>query len=213
MTANISSTIKAINKQIKEVFDLFGGQSEEYMNALKQVREEIPDEVLQQTQRQGLNYVYDMPSKPLQISTGKNAQNILSNFETELKTVRNAQKETGSALMQAQKYINELKQKGKGFSRDTIKKQASGIYYFRNNVNDWYAAIKDSKALSEEEKSILKEPYSELNGSDDYEYAVLRRKIKEQYDNIKDKLILKEQNETQEELPKGIKEQDPNSLT
>lgn len=213
---NISLTIKAINKQLKETFDLFGGQSEEYMNALKQVRDNLPDEVLQQTQRQGLNYAYDMPSKPLQISGGKEARNILSNFETDLQNIRSAQKETGSALMQAQKYINELKQKGKEFSKAEIKKQASGIYHFRNNVNNWYEEIMNSAAISEEEKSIIKSDYSELNGADDYEYSVLRRKIEQNYNKVKPLIEAEKAKSTieniQEELPPNIKPVDPSKL-
>lgn len=185
---NIKSTISAINKHLKETFDLFGGQSEEYARALNQVRDNLPNEVLQQTQRQGLNYAYDMPSKPLQISGGKQAQNILSNFENDLQQIRTEQKETGSALMQAQKYINELKSKGQQFSRKSIREQASGIYNFRNNVNDWYKDIDKSNVLSEEEKSTLKADYSELNGADDYDYSVLRRKIAENYERVKPRL-------------------------
>lgn len=185
---NIKSTISAINKHLKETFDLFGGQSEEYARALRQIRDNLPDEVLQQTQRQGLNYAYDVPSKPLQISGGKQSQSILSNFQNDLQQIRTEQKETGSALMQAQKYIDELKSTGKQFSRQAIKEQASGIYNFRNNVNDWYNDIDKSTALSEEEKSALKADYSELNGADDYEYSVLRRKISEKYNKIKPRL-------------------------
>lgn len=185
---NIKSTISAINKHLKDTFDLFGGQSEEYGRALRQVRDNLPDEVLQQIQRQGLNYAYDVPSKPLQFSGGKQAQNILLNFENDLQQIRTEQKETGSALTQAQKYINELKSAGKQFSRQAIKEQASGIYSFRNNVNDWYADIDKSTVLSEEEKSALKADYSELNGADDYEYSVLRRKITEKYNKIRPRL-------------------------
>lgn len=185
---NIKSTISAINKHLKETFDLFGGQSEEYARALRQVRDNLPDEVLQQTQRQGLNYAYDVPSKPLQISGGKQSQSVLSNFQNDLQQIRTEQKETGSALMQAQKYIDELKATGKQFSRKAIKEQASGIYNFRNNVNDWYSDIDKSSALSEEEKSALKADYSELNGADDYEYSVLRRKITEKYNKVKPRL-------------------------
>ena len=45
---NIKTTISAINKHLKETFDLFGGQSEEYARALNQVRDNLPNEVLQQ---------------------------------------------------------------------------------------------------------------------------------------------------------------------
>lgn len=213
---NISSIIKSINKQLKDVFGLFGGQSEEYMNALKQVRDNLPDEVLQQTQRQGLNYAYDMPTKPLQISAGKTAKNILSNFENDLQNIRSAQKATGSALMQAQKYIDELKSNGRQFSREAIKKQASGIYYFRNNVNNWYEDIMSSGVISEEQKSMIKEHYSELNGADDYEYSVLRQKIQRDYNKIKPLIEAEKAKQIEditEELPPNISPIDPAKLT
>ena len=214
---NIKTTINAINKQLKEVFDLFGGQSEEYMNALKQVRDNIPDEVLQKTSRQGLNYAYDMPSKPLQLSAGKEAQNIFSNFQSDLQALRENQKASGSALMQAQKYINDLKQQGKQFSRKAIKEKASGIYHFRNNANNWYEDIMKSAAISEEEKSLIKADYSELNGSDDYEYGVLRQKIEKNYNRLRPKIEQGKQQEHEqtndEELPEDVKPIDPNTAT
>lgn len=208
---NVKSQITAINRHLERVFNMFGGQSDEYMKALKQVRDNIPDNVLQQTHTRGVNYAYDIPTEPLKISVGKSAQTILSNFENDIKQIRSEQKQTGTALEQAQKYIVELKKEGKQFSIANIKKTASGIYYFRNNVNDWYKAI-DKSNLSETEKSVLKESYSELNGSDPIEYARLRKKIQADYNRVKDRLKPMKDNVI-EELPSNIKEVDPNTIT
>lgn len=199
---NISSIINAINNHMQQLFDWFGGQSEEYMNAMKQVRDNLPDSVLQQTQSQGLNYVYDNPTKPLKLSTGKQSKEILQNFENDLQELRVEQKESGTALEQAQKYIDDLKKDGRGFSRKSIKESASGIYNFRNNVNAWYKEVIESTVITEAEKSYFKEPYSELNGSDPYEYGVLRQKITENYNRLKPKLDEEKESKLREESEK-----------
>lgn len=202
---NIKSTISAINKHLSDVFNMFGGQSEEYMNALSQVRKNLPDSVLQETHTQGLNYVYDNPRDALRLSIGKQSQEILRNFESDLVKIREEQKESGSAIMQAQKYIEELAKEGLKFSRKSIKEKASGIYYFRNNVNEWYKEVVESN-LSEVEKSNFKEPYSELNGADPYEYGVLRRKIQENYFRLKPKL------DDEKQLKKEAEEEAQNAI-
>lgn len=184
---NIKTTISAINKHLEDIFNMFGGRSEEYMNALKQVRDNLPDSTLRQTQKQGLDYAYDTPREALKLSVSKKSQEILQNFEADLINLRSEQKESGSAIVQAQKYIEDLAKDGLQFSRQRIKEKASGVYDFRNNANDWYKEV-DKSNLSEEEKSIFKDPYSDLNGADPYEYAVLRRKIADNYKRLKPKL-------------------------
>lgn len=200
---NITSIINAINNHMQQLFDWFGGQSEEYMKAMKQVRDNLPDVVLQKTQKQGLNYVYDNPTKPLKLSTGKASKEILQNFENDLQELRSEQKESGTALEQAQKYIDDLKKDGKEFSRQSIKEAASGIYYFRNNVNDWYKDVDKSTSLTDDEKSYFKEAYSDLNSADPYEYEILRQKIIKNYNRLKPKLN-KEKEEAEKEAENAI---------
>ena len=195
---------------MEDLFNWFGGQSEEYMNAMRQVRKNLPDNVLQNTQAQGLNYVYDNPTKPLKLSTGKASKEILQEFESDLQELRSEQKHSGTALEQAQKYIDELKKDGKEFSRKSIREAASGIYYFRNNVNEWYKDVDVSTTLTDEEKSYFKEAFSDLNGSDPYEYEILRRKIERNYNRLKTKLdkekndILEEEEEAEKEAENAI---------
>lgn len=157
------SLITGINKHLKDVFEMFGGQSNEYNKALQQVRSQLSENILQQTARQGLDYKADKPDKPLQLSVGKKSQDILANFETEVKNVRQLEKETGSALMQAQKYIDELKLKGKQFNLQEIKNIASAEYDFSNNSNEWYKSLTESEYLSDDEKQEVKEIYSEVS--------------------------------------------------
>lgn len=157
------SIVNSINKHLKSVFDMFGGQSSEYHQVLQQVKEQLNENVLTQTARQGVNYNADTPNKPLQLSTGKKALDILSNYETDVKNIRESQKETGSALEQAQKYIDELKAVGKEFSLQNIHEYAQTNYDFDNNSNDWYRKLTESEELSDSEKEEVREIYSEVN--------------------------------------------------
>ena len=157
------SIVTSINKHLKSVFDMFGGQSSEYHNALQQVKEQLNENVISQTARQGVNYNADTPNKPLQLSTGKKALDILSNYETDVKNIRESQKETGSALEQAQKYLDELKAVGKEFSLQNIRKYAQTNYNFDNNSNEWYKTLTESEYLSDSEKEEVRTIYSEVN--------------------------------------------------
>lgn len=142
---------------------MFGGQSSEYHQALQQVKEQLNENVLSQTARQGVNYNADTPNKPLQLSTGKKALDILSNYETDVKNIRESQKESGSALEQAQKYIDELKAVGKEFSLQNIHQYAQTNYDFDNNSIDWYRKLTESEELTDSEKEEVREIYSEVN--------------------------------------------------
>jgi cell division septum initiation protein DivIVA len=193
---NIDSALRMINKHLKEVFDMFGGQSEEYMNALSQVRENIPQEVLNQTARSGNNYAYDLPTKPLQISRSKNAKEIYNNFANDLQQLRNEQKISGTAKMQSQKYIKELQEKGIKPTVRNVRQQANELYNFRNNNNDWYTELTNSPYLTDVEISDIKSDYSELNGADDVEYAQLRKSIREKKNKYEKKI--------QQEIKKAI---------
>lgn len=180
---NLDSSIKGINKHLKDVFNMFGGQSTEYMNALNEVRQNLPDEVLSQTARQGNVYDKDLPTEPLQLSQGKNARNILSNFESDLSELRSQQKQSGSALEQAQKYVDDLKAMGKQFTKQNIQELSNDLYNFRNNVNDWYTELEESDYLDDDEKEDVKRIYSELASTqnDPVAYEQSRRELEKYY--------------------------------
>ncbi len=177
---NLDNILRTMNEYIKDMYDIFGGQSIEYSTAVRQVREHLSDEVLQQVARQGLDYKSDEPTEPLQLSRGKAAQNVLQNFAGDLQQLRQAQRETGTAKTQAQRYYMEQKLDEPDAPADlkNVKERASERYDFNSNVNDWYEAIDNAPELSEEEKEDIKEDYSTLNS--DYADPAVR-------DNIRDK--------------------------
>jgi hypothetical protein len=181
-----------MNEYIKDMFDTFGGQSDEYMRTLRQVRENIPDSVLQQTTRQGLNYVADRPTEPLQFSRGKKSQEILQNFETDISNLRKEQRETGTAAVQAQPYYLEqqieAQEKGQpaNVSKKLIKEQAEDRYYFNSNVNDWYDEINNAEELTELEKQDIKADYSNLN--ENYWEVGARSSLQEKAEKLIDKI-------------------------
>jgi hypothetical protein len=181
-----------MNEYIKDIFDTFGGQSDEYMRTLRQVRENIPDSVLQQTTRYGLNYVADRPTEPLQFSRGKKSQEILQNFETDISNLRKEQRETGTAAVQAQPYYLEqqieAQEKGQpaNVSKKLIKEQAEDRYYFNSNVNDWYDEISNAEELTELEKQDIKADYSNLN--ENYWEAGARSSLQEKAEKLIDKI-------------------------
>ena len=58
----LDNILRTMNEYIKDIFDTFGGQSDEYMRAMRQVKENLPDEVLTKTVRTGLHYAGDTPT-------------------------------------------------------------------------------------------------------------------------------------------------------
>ena len=188
----LDNILRTMNEYIKDMFDTFGGQSDEYMRTLRQVRENIPDSVLQQTTRQGLNYVADRPTEPLQFSRGKKSQEILQNFETDLSNLRKEQRETGTAAVQAQPYYLEqqieAQEKGQpaNVSKKLIKEQAEDRYYFNSNVNDWYDEINNAEELTELEKQDIKADYSNLN--ENYWEVGARSSLQEKAKKLIDKI-------------------------
>ena len=50
--SSLDNILRTMNEYIADIFNMYGGQSQEYTTALRQVRENISDEVLQQVTRQ-----------------------------------------------------------------------------------------------------------------------------------------------------------------
>ena len=46
--SSLDNILRTMNEYIADIFNMYGGQSQEYTTALRQVRENISDEVLQQ---------------------------------------------------------------------------------------------------------------------------------------------------------------------
>ena len=195
---NLDNILRTMNEYFKDIFDAFGGQSMEYSTAVRQVRENISDDVLSQVARTGTDYESDNPTEPLQFSRGKSAQNILTNFQSDLSQLRKEQRETGTAKVQAQRYYTEQKldNPDAAVNIKRVKEQAAARYDFNNNVNDWYDDIVNSQELTESEIDEIKEEYSTLNTdySDPDKRDTIRRKTQKLLDKIEKKRKNKDEN-------------------
>lgn len=185
---NLDNILRTMNEYIKDMYDIFGGQSIEYSTAVRQVREHLSDEVLQQVARQGLDFKSDEPTEPLQLSRGKAAQNVLQNFEGDLQQLRKAQREKGTARVQAQRYYLEQKLDDPDAFSDlkNVKERAAERYDFNSNVNDWYEAIDNAPELTEAQKDDIKEDYSTLNA--DYADPAVRNNIRDKAAKLLDEI-------------------------
>ena len=195
---NLDNILRTMNEYLKDIFDAFGCQSMEYSTAVRQVRENISDDVLSQVARTGADYESDNPTEPLQFSRGKSAQNILSNFQSDLSQLRKEQRETGTAKVQTQRYYTEQKldNPDAALNIKRVKEQAAARYDFNNNVNDWYDDIVNSQELTESEIDEIKEEYSTLNTdySDPDKRDTIRRKTQKLLDKIEKKRKNKDEN-------------------
>lgn len=211
----LDNLLRTMNEYIKDMFDTFGGKSDEYMRALSQVRTSLPESVLNQTVRQGLNYAYDAPTQPLQFSRGKASQEILSNFETELIDLRAEQRKTGTAAVQAQPYYAEQEINNIEPSKEAVKRAAEERHYFDENVNDWYEEIDNAEVLTEIEKENIKADYRNLNENywDSNSRADLQTKAENLINKIKERRQLKQLPPVSpKSAPKGVMSADINKI-
>lgn len=185
---NLDNILRTMNEYLSDMFNMFGGESMEYSTAVRQVRENISDDVLSQVARTGADYESDSPTEPLQFSRGKAAQNILSNFQTDLAQLRKEQREQGTAKVQAQRYYTEQKLDAPDAPADIkqLKEQAAARYDFNNNVNDWYSDIVNSAELTDAEKDDIREEYSTLNA--DYSDPDKRNTVRSKTQKLLDKI-------------------------
>lgn len=174
---NIDNILRTMNEYINDIFSTFGGQSVEYSAAVKQVRDNIPQNVLEKVTRTGLHYSGDKPTEPIQFSRGKAAKEILSAFTSDLGNLRSEQRESGTAAGQAQRYYTEQKIANEDIpvSKKKMKQQAQQRYNFNQNINDWYDKIMQSEKISDDEKEAFKDLYSTLHS--DYSDAAVRENI------------------------------------
>ena len=191
---SIDNLLRTMNEYIKDMFDTFGGKSDEYMRALSQVRTSLPENVLNQTVRQGLNYAYDAPTQPLQFSRGRASQDILSEFETELLDLRAEQRKTGTAAVQAQPYYTEQEINNIEPSKQAVRRAAEERHYFDENVNDWYEEIDNAEVLTVLEKENIKADYRNLHENywDSNSRADLQTKAENLINKIKERRQMKQ---------------------
>lgn len=158
----LDNVLRAMNQYMKDIFSTFGGESKEYMHALKEVKENLPEEVLQQIARQGLDYEGNAPTEPLQLSRGKDSKAILENFEADLQNIRKEEKETGTARKQSKKYLEDAENRGLDPENIDIQEEAKKLFEFDNSTNDWYDAIMADDQITDDEKEMIRDKYSDL---------------------------------------------------
>lgn len=173
----LDNILRSLNQYMKDIFNVFGGESKEYMNALKDVKENLPQEVLERTARQGLDYEGDAPTEPLQLSRGKDAKNVLDNFGSDLKQIRDDQKKMGTVRSQSQKYYEDAENRGISTDEIDIQDEAKKLYDFDNSTNDWYDAIMSDPDITDEEKEEIRDLYSDL--FENYEDASFRDQLED----------------------------------
>lgn len=173
----LDNILRSLNQYMKDIFNVFGGESKEYMNALKDVKENLPQEVLERTARQGLDYEGDAPTEPLQLSRGKDAKNVLDNFGSDLKQIRDDQKKMGTVRSQSQKYYEDAENRGISPDEIDIQDEAKKLYDFDNSTNDWYDAIMSDPDITDEEKEEIRDLYSDL--FENYEDASFRDQLED----------------------------------
>lgn len=173
----LDNILRSLNQYMKDIFNVFGGESKEYMNALKDVKENLPQEVLERTARQGLDYEGDAPTEPLQLSRGKEAKNVLDNFGSDLKQIRDDQKKMGTVRSQSQKYYEDAENRGISPDEIDIQDEAKKLYDFDNSTNDWYDAIMSDPDITDDEKEEIRDLYSDL--FENYEDAAFRDRLEE----------------------------------
>lgn len=173
----LDNILRSLNQYMKDMFTTFGGESKEYMTALKDVKENLPEEVLQQTARKGLDFEGDAPTEPLQLSRGKEAKNVLENFETDLQEIRKDQKEQGTARKQTEKYREDAENRGIDPDTIDVQEEAKKLYDFDHSTNDWYEAIMADPDITDDEKEEIRDLYSDL--FENYEDAAFRDRLEE----------------------------------
>lgn len=171
--SSVDNLLRTVNEYMTDMFNTFGGQSTEYMNALQQYRDILPEAALDLYARQGNNYPGDTPDAPLLLSRGKASQSAFEALKTDLEALRAAQRQAGTAFVQAQKYLNEPDKppepdekkppKLQPKTREYIRQRARENYELSNNLNDWYTTIMESEDITEPEKIMIKSYYSEIN--------------------------------------------------
>ena len=50
---NLDNILRTMNEYISDIFNMYGGQSQEYTTTLRQVRDNLSDKVLSQVSKQG----------------------------------------------------------------------------------------------------------------------------------------------------------------
>lgn len=147
--------IRGINKTLKQYFDIFGGQSKEYMRVYKEATDIVKGSGAYAS---GHTFIDDMPTEPLQLSRSKSSQAT----DKMLFELRNNQLNQPTANQSAIAYYIVLtgnyKKRLNADDKTKVKKTARTIYIVYNNSVEIYDTLRGTEY--EDEASYL---YSEYN--------------------------------------------------
>lgn len=147
----LDNTLRSINKHLNEVFKTFGGNSYEYEKAQSVVKSKLQGAVLRMPEY-GAN---GEMIKPLQIGRSRQALNTLSSQTNEVNEIRQFEKDVEkSAKVQAQKYLQRLKQENKSLTVQRVRDFATSIH--NNSFNDIYKDVVNNSNIPPFEIDIFK---------------------------------------------------------
>lgn len=148
----LDNTLRSINKHLKDVFKTFGGNSYEYEKAQATVKSKLQGAVLRMPE---YNTSGEMV-KPLQIGRSRQALNTLSSQTNEVNEVRQYEKDVEkSAKVQAQKYLQRLKQENKSLTVQRVRDFATSIH--NNSFNDIYKDVMNNSNIPDLEKDMFRQ--------------------------------------------------------
>lgn len=173
---NIDSAVKGMNARLKELYSIFGSQSQEYQNARAAIFSNgIPAE-----------FTKEEVNKPLQISRSKKALEGLSHLETDVANAKESMRGLGTVLQQARKYDPNITRKrlmGQQ-EREWLRKAALGRAVLSDAVDDFYMLI-DEIDDSDEQLRIRRELQDTRGLRGDAHSAEVDRIADEVYDIIR----------------------------
>ena len=159
----IDNMLRTINQHLKDVFTTFGGKSQEYETAQNEVFTKLS--TLTQMKKPEYNENGEMIT-PLQISRSRNSisEIKLKDMENTVKDVREQQKKTGSAKMQAQKYIKKIQAQNITPTTQNIRVYAKKTH--RQGFADIYNAVTNSENIPEFEQNAFIALCKKINVND-----------------------------------------------
>ena len=173
---NIDSAVKGMNDRLREIYNIFGSQSQEYQNARAAIFSNgIPAE-----------FTKEEVNKPLQISRSKKALEGLSHLETDVANAKESIKGLGTVLQQARKYDpNVTRKRLKGQQeREWIKRAALGEAVKADIVDDKYALIDEIEDPTEQLR--IKRELQDTRGMQGDEYE---QRVTEIFNEVQDIIV------------------------
>lgn len=183
---NIDSAAKWMNQRLKDIYNIFGSQSQEYQNARAAIYSSgIPAE-----------FTKEEVNKPIRISRTNKALEGLSNIAESVSAAREAVRGLGTPLQQARKYdpsVSSKRLKGQQ-EREWLKKASLRNAVLTDAVDDKYTLIDEID--DETEQLRIKRELQDTRGMTGDEYE---DRVTEIFNEVED-IIVRQGNEAYEYL-------------